>query len=80
MCAKFHLIDLITVLTQAKQLGLHVPRVPNRHAFIATACDHEILIKGRVIDGHDLRDMRIDGLCWTALPHVPDLELLIIAD
>ena len=78
MGTEFHLIDFVSVLAQAEQLGLHVPRVPHGHAFIAATCDHQILVERRVVDRHDLGNMSIDGFCGSALTHVPDLELLIV--
>ena len=78
MSTEFHLIDFVSVLAQAEKLGLHVSRVPHRHAFIAAACNHQILVERRVVDRHDLGNMGIDGFRGSALSHVPDLELLIV--
>ena len=78
MGTEFHLIDFVSVLAQAEQLGLHVPRVPHGHAFIAATCDHQILVERRIVDGHDLGNVSIDGFRGSALAHVPDLELLIV--
>lgn len=80
MPAEFHLIDFVAVLSQAKEFGAHVSRVPYCHTLISTTSDHQVLIEGRIVNRHDLCHVSINSLGGAALSHVPNFELLIVAD
>ena len=80
MPTEFHLVYFITVLSEAEEFRAHVSCVPNSNTFVSTACDHQVLVKWRVIDTHDGGNVRINALRRISLSHIPDLQFLVITD
>lgn len=60
MSAEFHLIDLISVLSQAEKFGSHITGVPDGDALVSAASDHQVLVEGRVIYRHNLSYMGVN--------------------
>jgi len=79
MPAEFDLIDFVTMVPQAEKFGPHVSRVPYCDTLVSTARDHQVLVERRVVDTHYSGYVRINGFHRLALPHIPNLELPIIA-
>jgi len=73
MTDSFHLVDFALVLPKTEKFGAHIPSVPNCDACVSAACNHQVQVVRRVVDGHDL----FDGL---VLSHVSDFEFLVVTD
>ena len=80
MPTEFHLVYFITVLSEAEEFRAHVSCVPNSNAFVSAACDHQVLVKWRVIDTHDGGNVRVNALRRISLSHIPNLQFLVITD
>ena len=80
MPTEFHLVYFVAVLPQAEEFRAHVSRVPNSNALVRTASDHQVLVERGVVDAHDGGNMRVDALRRISLPHVPNLQFLVITD
>ena len=78
MSTEFHLVDLALVLSQTEKFGSHVSSIPYCHAAICTTSDHQIWVKGRVVNRHDLVDVSIDCFSGLALTHIPNFEFLVV--
>ena len=76
--AEFHLVDFISVLSQAEELRSHISCIPDSDTLVGTSRDHEVLVEGRVVNAHDGSHVRIYALRCVSLSHVPDLQFLVI--